>query len=90
MQIRIAPVDGYEIPDRMREAVHLTSPADAFPYASSVSRRTDLDHTKPYLAIDKGARPARPPSATSPNSPADTTASRPTADGRSNSPSPAS
>jgi hypothetical protein len=57
--MRIAPVDGYEIPDRIRDAVHLMSPADAFPYASSVSKRTDLDHTKPYVALDRGGPPGQ-------------------------------
>ena len=43
-----APVDAYEVPDRLREAVHLRTPADVFPYASNTSRRMDLDHTRPY------------------------------------------
>jgi hypothetical protein len=46
------PVDGYEIPDRLREAVHLRTPADVFPYASSTRRGLDCDHTIPY---DHGA-----------------------------------
>ena len=33
-----APVDAYEIPDRHRQAVHLISPADTFPFSSSLSR----------------------------------------------------
>ncbi len=43
-----APVDAYEIPDRMREAVHLIHPGDVFPYAANTSRRMDLDHAIPY------------------------------------------
>ncbi len=43
-----AAVDAYEVPDRLREAVHLRTPADVFPYASNTSRRMDLDHTRPY------------------------------------------
>jgi hypothetical protein len=50
----LAPVDGYEIPDRLREAVRLLSPADVFPYASNTSRRLDLDHTTPYLTSGAG------------------------------------
>ncbi|HET6165620.1 MAG TPA: hypothetical protein VFE07_02225 [Marmoricola sp.] len=42
------PVDAYEIPDRHRQAVHLMTPADTFPFASSTSRRMQLDHTKEY------------------------------------------
>ena len=52
-----APVDAYEVPDRLREAVHLRTPADVFPYASNTSRRMDLDHTRPYRHTARG-RPA--------------------------------
>ncbi len=47
----IAPVDAYEIPDQMREAVHLMTPADVFPFASNTSRKMDLDHTTPYIPM---------------------------------------
>ncbi|MDI6908682.1 hypothetical protein [Nocardioides sp.] len=43
-----APVDSYEIPDRHRRAVHLMTPADTFPYASSTTRSMQVDHTIPY------------------------------------------
>jgi hypothetical protein len=43
-----APVDGYEIPDRLREAVHLITPTDCFPFATNQGRRQDIDHTDPY------------------------------------------
>jgi Domain of unknown function (DUF222) len=55
----LAPVDGYEIPDRMREAVHLLTPADGFPFAGSVSRRADVDHTIPFLRPDQGGPPGQ-------------------------------
>ncbi|HET6653603.1 MAG TPA: DUF222 domain-containing protein [Nocardioides sp.] len=42
------PVDGYEVPDRLRERLHLRSPASAFPYSSATGRRMDLDHTIPW------------------------------------------
>ena len=42
---RMAPVDAYEVPDKMREAVHHLSPTDCFPFATNQSRRKDLDHT---------------------------------------------
>lgn len=45
-----APVDAYEIPDRHRQAVHLMTPADTFPFASSLSRKKQVDHTRPYEA----------------------------------------
>lgn len=51
-----APVDAYEIPDRHRQAVHLMTPADTFPWGSSTSRTQQIDHT---VAFRHGAdRPA--------------------------------
>ncbi|HWJ11783.1 MAG TPA: DUF222 domain-containing protein [Nocardioides sp.] len=43
-----ASVDAYEIPNRLREAVHLIHPGDVFPFAASRSRKVDLDHQIPY------------------------------------------
>jgi hypothetical protein len=43
-----APVDAYEIPDRHRQAVHLMTPADTFPFATCTSRKMQVDHTVPY------------------------------------------
>lgn len=43
-----APVDAYEIPDRHRQAVHLMTPADTFPYGSCTERTMQLDHTVPF------------------------------------------
>ena len=48
-----APVDAYEIPDRHLQAVHLMSPADTFPFGSSLSRTQQVDHTIPF---DAGGR----------------------------------
>ena len=45
-----APVDAYEIPDRHRQAVHLMTPADTFPYSSCTTRAMQVDHTIPYDA----------------------------------------
>jgi hypothetical protein len=42
------PVDAYEAPARLREAVHLLHPADVFPYAANTTRKVDLDHQDPY------------------------------------------
>jgi len=44
----MAPVDGYEIPDRHRRAVHLRTPADSFPFSANLDPRVDIDHTVPY------------------------------------------
>ena len=43
-----APVDAYEIPDRHRQAVHLITPADTFPFSSNLARTKEIDHTIPY------------------------------------------
>ena len=45
---RQAPVDAYELPDRLREAVHLVAPSDVFPFAGAPSRGLDVDHSVPY------------------------------------------
>lgn len=43
-----APVDAYEIPDRHRQAVHLMTPADTFPWGVSTARTQQIDHTVPF------------------------------------------
>ena len=43
----LAPVDAYEIPERHRRAVHLMTPADTFPFSSSLNP-AQIDHTEPY------------------------------------------
>ncbi len=39
------PVDAYEIPARHRQAVHLLTPGDTFPFASNTTRAMQIDHT---------------------------------------------
>ena len=53
------PVDGYEVPDRLRELLHLRAPASAFPFSPATSRRMDADHTVPYA--DTGPLRTAPP-----------------------------
>ncbi len=53
------PVDAYEIPDRIREAVHLAIPVDCFPYATSTRRTGDIDHTIPFVKPDDGGPPGQ-------------------------------
>ena len=55
----MAPVDGYEIPDRLREAVHLRNPADVFPWAANTGRGKQHDHTRPYVPPDHGGPPGQ-------------------------------
>ncbi|WP_310528092.1 hypothetical protein [Nocardioides sp.] len=55
-----APVDAYEIPDRHRQAVHLMTPADTFPWGANLSRTQQIDHTVPYRrGAAKGAGQSR-------------------------------
>ncbi len=42
------PVDAYEIPHRHRQATHLLTPADVFPFAASTTRDMQIDHTIPW------------------------------------------
>ncbi len=58
--------DCYEVPVDIADAVHLRSPADCFPHATSTSRRRgDLDHTEPYKSPTRVGHRARPGSTTS-------------------------
>lgn len=47
-ETQIAPVDSYEIPERIREAVHRKHPVENFPFSSRSSRSLDLDHLERY------------------------------------------
>ncbi len=51
-----SPVDAYEIPARHRRAVRLMTPADCFPYGSSLSAGQEVDHTVPW---DPGGPPGQ-------------------------------
>ncbi len=46
----------YEFPESVRERVGLRSPTEAFPHATRGSRRTDMDHPRPY---DPGGPPGQ-------------------------------
>jgi hypothetical protein len=43
------PADAYEVPARLRNALHLLHPACAAPFAVNTTRRKDIDHVTPYL-----------------------------------------
>lgn len=47
-------VDGYEIPETMREAVRLRDGYDVFPYGTCRARGCDLDHTIPFVEGVRG------------------------------------
>ncbi|QDP97841.1 DUF222 domain-containing protein [Microlunatus elymi] len=45
----IHPVDAYETPDRMRDALLARTPASCFPNSANRSRSMQADHTIPYV-----------------------------------------
>ncbi len=53
------PVDAYETPNRLREALHLRTPADVFPFATSLARNVDIDHTVSHIDVDEGGPPGQ-------------------------------
>ena len=53
-----------------------------FPYAATVSRRLDMDHTIAYLSPASGGPPGKPESATSDPTSAATTTTKPMAAGK--------
>jgi len=52
------PVDSYEIPRRIREAMFLRMPASCFPYAAHTGR-LELDHTTSYFSPSRGGPPCQ-------------------------------
>ncbi|HEY6688548.1 MAG TPA: hypothetical protein VI094_20325 [Propionibacteriaceae bacterium] len=54
-----APVDGYEIPQRLRAAVRARQIADVFPFGTCISSQMDLDHTERYVPTDYGGPPGQ-------------------------------
>ena len=55
----VAPVDGYEIPQRLRAAVRARQIADVFPFGTCLSSSMDLDHTERYVPTDYGGPPGQ-------------------------------
>ena len=53
------PVDGYEIPQAIRDALAACHPASVYPWSQSVGPAADLDHTTAYLPLEKGGPPGQ-------------------------------
>jgi hypothetical protein len=53
------PVDGYEVPEPMAEAVRLLHPTCVYPWSPSSSRGADNDHSKKYVPQDRGGPPGQ-------------------------------
>lgn len=56
---RQRPVDGYEVPRRMREALVTARPHEVWPWGTLASRHADLDHTVPYRPPDAHGPPGQ-------------------------------
>lgn len=54
-----SPVDGYEIPQAVRDAVAARHPASVFPWSNGLYPAADLDHTIPYLPKERGGPPGQ-------------------------------
>jgi hypothetical protein len=57
--IEIAPIDGYEVPQRLRAAVRARQTADVFPFGTCLSPNMDIDHTERYVSMDYGGPPGQ-------------------------------
>jgi hypothetical protein len=55
----VAPIDGYEVPQRLRAAVRARQIADVFPFGTCLSPKMDLDHTERYVPTDYGGPPSQ-------------------------------
>ncbi len=55
----VAPIDGYEVPQRLRAAVRTQQIADVFPFGTCLSPKMDLDHTERYVPLDDGGPPGQ-------------------------------
>lgn len=60
LSAELSPVDAYEIPAALRRLIGLQRPAGVFPYSAAVGGRgVDLDHTVPYVPLDRGGPPGQ-------------------------------
>ncbi len=86
------PVDAYEVPSHLREAMVLASPFEVFPYGTTPSRSRLSTPTTPRPGSHPrtAAHLARPDSTTSGRWPAGTTGPRPSAGSPATSPCPGS
>src|SRR5262249_17811531 len=55
----IRPVDCYEVPESIKEAVRLRNPASCFPFSTNTNRSGDNDHTIEYVDPDEGGPPGQ-------------------------------
>jgi hypothetical protein len=84
----VAPVDGYEVPQRLRAAVRARQIADVFPFSTCISTKWISTTPNGTCQQTTAGRQDRPDSATSAPSPAPDTEPSPTAAGPNTSPNP--
>lgn len=53
------PVDAYEVPARMRDAMIVSRPFEVFPWGTHASRSAEMDHTVPYRDPDEVGPPGQ-------------------------------
>jgi hypothetical protein len=87
--VAVAPVDGYEVPQRLRAAVRVQQIADVFPFGTCISTNMDLDHTDRYVSMDYGGPPGQTRRGNLGRSPGPDTGRPPTAAGPNTNPNPA-
>ncbi len=55
----VQPVDHYETPPRVSEAIGLIRTVDYFPYGTSTSRSQDCEHTERFVPMNRGGPPGQ-------------------------------
>jgi len=53
------PVDAYEVPHEMQEALRLARPSSTFPWSRAGSGTPDWDHTRAYVPPEAGGSPGQ-------------------------------
>ena len=55
----MVPVDSYEVPARMRQAMECREPFEVFPFGATPAHRADQDHTIPSVEPEDGGPPGQ-------------------------------
>jgi hypothetical protein len=53
------PVDAYEVPQTMAEALRLARPSSVYPWSATSSTSPDSDHTVPFVPMEAGGPPGQ-------------------------------
>ena len=55
----VQPVDHYETPPAISEAIGLIRSADSWPFGTCMSRHQDNEHTEPFVPMNRGGPPGQ-------------------------------